>query len=95
MAECLKCGRRIEKGGRGRPAVYCSTGCRRSVEYELRRIQRHLEHAEHEVTWLQPLEDNVSVASSFGGRRGEALANARAEIERLEARLRELLEAPD
>ena len=48
MAEqfCLKCRTPIKPVGVGRPPSYCSTGCRRAAEYELRRIQRHLERLE-------------------------------------------------
>ena len=48
MAEkfCSKCRTPIKPVGVGRPPSYCSTGCRRAAEYELRRIQRHLERLE-------------------------------------------------
>jgi hypothetical protein len=48
MAEkrCVKCERPLKPTGGGRPPTYCSTGCRRAAEYELRRIQRHLERLE-------------------------------------------------
>jgi hypothetical protein len=48
MAEkrCVKCERPLKPTGVGRPPSYCSTGCRRAAEYELRRIQRHLERLE-------------------------------------------------
>ena len=43
---CLKCRKPLKPTGVGRPPSYCSTGCRRAAEYELRRIQRHLERLE-------------------------------------------------
>ena len=48
MAEkfCLKCRTPLTPTAVGRPPSYCSTGCRRAAEYELRRIQRHLERLE-------------------------------------------------
>ena len=48
MAEklCLKCRTPLTPTATGRPPSYCSTGCRRAAEYELRRIQRHLERLE-------------------------------------------------
>jgi hypothetical protein len=48
MAEkrCGKCETPLKPTGVGRSPTYCSTGCRRAAEYELRRIQRHLERLE-------------------------------------------------
>ena len=43
---CLKCRAPLTPTAAGRPPSYCSTGCRRAAEYELRRIQRHLERLE-------------------------------------------------
>jgi hypothetical protein len=43
---CLKCRAPLTPTDVGRPPTYCSTGCRRAAEYELRRIQRHLERLE-------------------------------------------------
>ena len=43
---CLKCRTPLTPTAAGRPPSYCSTGCRRAAEYELRRIQRHLERLE-------------------------------------------------
>ena len=43
---CLKCRKPLESHGRRPAADYCSTGCRRAAEFELRRIQRHLERLE-------------------------------------------------
>jgi hypothetical protein len=48
---CRKCGTKPlpEHSGRGRPSVYCSTGCRRAAEYELKRAQRALEGVEGQI----------------------------------------------
>jgi hypothetical protein len=43
---CLKCRTPLTPTAVGRLPSYCSTGCRRATEYELRRIQRHLERLE-------------------------------------------------
>ena len=43
---CLKCRTPLTPTAAGRPPSYCSPGCRRAAEYELRRIQRHLERLE-------------------------------------------------
>src|SRR5213593_2867940 len=83
---CLKCDQPLPvgTGRRGRPASYCSPACRRAAEYELRRIQRALEHVELllrsvRMGFMQHLRENVPAME--------------AERDRLEARLRELLAA--
>ena len=43
-----KCGTELEKPATGRPPRYCSTTCRRSAEYELRRWQTLLLTAQKE-----------------------------------------------
>jgi len=73
---CLKCGAPLTSPPTGRPPRYCSVGCRRAAEYELRRIQRHLERLERQSEW---------VARDY-------LKEHRAKIAQLEARLKELLE---
>jgi len=51
---CRKCGSELPtRTGRGRPAVYCSTGCRRATEYELRRVQKALEDIEEQARWCR------------------------------------------
>ncbi len=53
MADCLKCGAPLpEPPATGRPPVYCGPGCRRAVEYEVRRITRRLERDEDELQRL-------------------------------------------
>lgn len=40
---CAKCGGTIQPhAGRGRPATYCSTACKRLIEFERRRLAREL-----------------------------------------------------
>ena len=44
---CVKCGTALaERTGSGRPATYCTSACRRSAEYELRRVQAAIESVE-------------------------------------------------
>lgn len=38
LTQCPQCGGRVFQSRRGRPAVYCSSGCRRSA-YEIRKIE--------------------------------------------------------
>ena len=53
---CLKCSAPLEAPTTGRPPRYCTVGCRRAAEFELRRLQRHLERLERqaESPWLSP-----------------------------------------
>lgn len=81
---CRKCGSDLpQRPGPGRPLSYCSKGCRRAAEYELRRIQSALEDVEGQIRWCR---------FKFNGRRPEQEPMFEAERLRLEARLRELLD---
>lgn len=85
---CRKCRADLpeRKPGAGRPAVYCSAGCRRAAEYELRRLQ----HA------LEGVEDQARRYRTGGyGRPREAPEHIEAERLRLEERLRELLDTTE
>lgn len=47
---CLYCGGPIpNRRHLGRPKVWCSVRCRRLAEYEVRRLNRRLEHLENEA----------------------------------------------
>lgn len=84
---CRKCGSELPtRTGRGRSPTYCSSGCRRATEYELRRLQKALELVEEQARWCR-----------FGwhGRRPTEAAKYDAERVRLEDRLRELLDDPE
>jgi hypothetical protein len=50
---CRKCGGRLVIPSTGRPPTYCSIACRRSAEFEIRRISRRLEGLENERHKLQ------------------------------------------
>ena len=43
---CRYCSRDLHEARNGRPRDYCSVGCRRAAEYEIRRISRRLEELE-------------------------------------------------
>ena len=43
----------MESDGRGRPALYCTTACRRISEYRLNRLLRRIERCEIEIRELQ------------------------------------------
>jgi hypothetical protein len=92
---CRKCGQRLPAAsGPGRPALYCSTGCRRAAEYELRRVQAALERAEESLRWHR---ESIALGNG-GGFMCCGLAKARhvelleAERAGLEERLRGLLD---
>ena len=77
--KCPKCEKPVpERDGPGRPRRYCSDGCRRSAEYELRRIQRALESVEEQIRWCR---------FGWSGRRPDDEAKYEEERQRLEARL--------
>lgn len=79
---CRKCGRLVERAaGPGRPRDYCSTGCRRAREYELRRLQVGLEQVEEQLRWCRINRRGPSQLAKFDDER-----------KRLEERLRELLD---
>lgn len=81
---CAKCGRPVVSSGVGRPRAYCSEGCRRAAEYELRRVERALEKVEAELTWCR-INSNP--------RTDPQVPKYEAERVRLESRLSELLTA--
>jgi hypothetical protein len=95
---CRKCGVALaERTGAGRPPWYCSVGCRRSAEYELRRAQTAVEAVEKDI---RRHREHVAIEPVYGldccGRRSDAVARHLAFLEeervRLEARMRELLD---
>jgi hypothetical protein len=79
---CLKCSEPLQQPATGRPPVYCSVGCRRATEYELRRLQRHLEAVEGELRAIR-------VGRSAWPEHRRKLESER---KRLETRLAELLD---
>jgi len=83
--QCRKCPKQMpEHVGPGRPSSYCSPACRRSAEYELRRIQRALEGVEEQIR---------ACRFRWNGRTMERdYPKFEDERQRLEARLLELLD---
>lgn len=82
LTRCRKCSAPLEgrTGKPGRPRSYCSVGCRRSAEREIRRADRAIEQMEERARWAR-----------INGGRAPALARFESERVRLEERLRELL----
>lgn len=88
---CRRCGGELEPSAGPRPRLYCSVGCRRSVEREVARVDRRLEQVERLRDRLQ-LELDLAGDAGQQRRRREQHGRARLEAERLELRLRELLD---
>ncbi len=85
MSTCMKCGSPLPAAAAtGRPAVYCSAGCRRAAELEIKRLQTRLINMEAKAS-------NVRLGYGLPGR-GD-LERITAEIDLAESRLRELLAA--
>ena len=90
LLTCAKCGKAMSKPSTGRPPRWCSTGCRRSAEREIRRLDRRLESLE---TQRVDLKSDRSGLRDMGGRSPEQQVAANAEaIEEAEARLKRLLD---
>lgn len=89
---CRKCRGPLPEGSEiGRPASYCSLGCRRAAEFELRRIQTRLQRLEDEEQRCRL--DRTGLSFLDGTTPAQHAADLAQEIERAEVRLRELLAA--
>ena len=85
MENCIKCGAPLEVNtGKGRPAAYCSTACRRAAEMEIRRADQRLAGLENKAQELRLGYGLPDVG-------GKQAALVEAEIKRVEARLKLLL----
>lgn len=61
---CRKCGAKItQDDGPGRPADYCTAGCRRAAEHEVRRLNRALERTEDAA---RSHREHLAVRPSYG-----------------------------
>lgn len=90
---CRRCGADLAPSAGPRPRLYCGVGCRRSVEREVARVDRRLEQVERLRDRLQlDLDLELGGEPRLQRRRHEQLGRARVEAERLELRLRELLD---
>ena len=93
VTTCRICGGLIEGGSKktGRPGAYCSIACRRTSQYELRRIQARLIRLEDEA---EACRRNHSGLLYFdGSTNAQHAADITREIEHAKERLRELLSA--
>jgi len=100
LTTCAKCGGELSRPATGRPPRYCSVGCRRATEFELRRLQGRLDAADEEVrAWAH----EASVAPARGSPpfvRSRAtcersLAYREGQRDKLEVRMRDLLDDPE
>jgi hypothetical protein len=95
---CRQCGTALTKPPTGRPPRWCSVGCRRAAEYEIRRISRHLEQLEERVLRMPDVDQmqvgfkRKPVLDGFGRTTTQQKAFVREQIATLEARLRVLLD---
>jgi hypothetical protein len=100
---CVVCGARLddlEGEGPGRPRRYCSEGCRRAREYEIRTVVRAIDRAEDRAQALRFeldfAEDSDSYADERRNRRRRRQKKVewwQGEVERLRGRLRQMLGA--
>jgi hypothetical protein len=97
---CVKCGLAVQQPSTGRRRRYCSTGCRRAREYELKRLQRRLESLEDSVAFWRREVDRAERRRRVAG--AGPVKDAKAEVARFagqvteaEARLRDLLDADE
>ncbi|MGB5409333.1 MAG: hypothetical protein WBN08_20625 [Thiogranum sp.] len=87
---CRKCGNALQQPATGRPPTYCSKACRRAAEYEITRINRHLEKLESERIRLN-ITDRSGMKDYLGRSNVVALADTQRNIDELETRLLLLL----
>jgi len=88
--KCKKCGTAMEPPETGRPPTFCSVPCRRAAEYEITRINRHLERLESERIRLN-VTDRSGIKDCLGRSNVVALADTQRNIAELETRLLLLL----
>ncbi len=89
---CVRCGAGLSgRDGRRRPK-FCSVGCRRTAEYEVRRLVRRLERVDDRLAELREVRAGVIYGFSLRRERADAdAAHFEAERRRAEDRLAELL----
>ena len=88
---CLKCGRAVEQLPTGRPRSYCSTACRRTAEFEIRRLVRRIERLDTDLEHLRGVRDD-GIPDVYGHSPKKRRALLAQGIREAEARLRALLD---
>ncbi|MGH8593515.1 MAG: hypothetical protein ACREV3_06555 [Gammaproteobacteria bacterium] len=89
---CKSCGVSLPVNKARRPSDYCSTGCRRAAEFEIRRVNRRLESLETSLSSMRINPDDELMSMIAGCTRTERVAAVEAELAMLKARFRELLD---
>jgi hypothetical protein len=94
---CRYCSGKVNTLKSGRPPDYCSVGCRRAAEYEVRRASRRLERLEDERDRLerQTAEYTLQDAAVTDWQRQRHRADARMvaeQVDRMRRRMRDLLD---
>jgi len=92
---CRYCGLPVSKPRTGRPATYCSTGCRRAAEYDIRRLSRRLEFVERKRDELELVVaiEEVESRGEWQVKRNALMAAALdGQLQRYRDRLRLLLD---
>jgi hypothetical protein len=69
---CRRCGEPFEGSARGRRPLYCSTSCKRAVEFEIRGLRDQLAETEDLLVYFE------NQADSFSLRRVDELRDERA-----------------
>jgi hypothetical protein len=73
-SKCPKCDAVLDPPGEsgGRPRRWCSTGCQRSGEAQMRRLNLDLKHLEGRRTWCQLVgEDTTQLDAVIAERQAE------------------------
>ena len=97
---CRYCSGELRVSKRGRPPNYCSVGCRRAAEYEVRRMSRRLERLEDEHDRLERRTAEYTLrdagASDWQLQRHQSDAHVvDLQIARARQRMRDLLDDDD
>lgn len=90
MEKCKSCDTPFEANSTGRPALCCSTACRRLAEFEVRRIDRRLEVLERSLSNIRLGADDLAYGLALAPK-AEAMQIYEREIALQTARLREPL----
>ncbi|MGH8659840.1 MAG: hypothetical protein ACREV4_15545 [Gammaproteobacteria bacterium] len=89
---CRSCGALLAKPKAGQRQFYCSAGCRKSAEYEIRRVNRRLESLETSLSSMRINPRDEFLEMIDGRTHSERVAAVEAELAILKARFRELLD---
>lgn len=92
-AGCRKCGEPLQKPARGPMPTYCSVGCRRAAEFEIKRVQEDLISLEAQLGFCQADTSGIKHWPT-GLTSPERVPELQRSIAALEARFRDLLDTP-